>query len=72
MKLVPEDRQLPHHMHRQVEDVSHIAQDGEEIRRSQLVAEVGGKANSRTGETFNCHEGWLGIGQLLGEVGGRC
>jgi len=67
---VPEDRLFAHHIYRRVEDVSPIAQDGEEKGRSQAVAEVRGETHPRGGEPLNCHEGGLGFGQPFSEVGG--
>ena len=72
LDLVPKDRQLPHHVHRRGEDVSPIAQDGEEKGCSQVVAVVGGVTHSGRGEPFYCHEGGLGLGQSFSEVGGGC
>jgi len=57
-------------MHRRVEDVSPIAQDGKEKGCGQEVAEVVGEAHPRGGEAFDYEEGGMGFAQPFGAVGG--
>jgi len=59
-------------MHCRVEDVTPIAQNGEEKGRHQAVSEVRGEAHPRGGEPLDCHEGGLGLGEPFSEVGGGC
>lgn len=72
LTLVLEDRQCSQHMHRRVEDLTPITQDGEETGRSQAVAEVTGETHPRVGEPFNRHEGGLRFGEPFSEVRGGC
>jgi len=52
------------------EDVRPIAEDGEEEGGGQPMAEEGGEADSRGGETFDGHKGTLGLGQSFNKVRG--
>jgi len=62
LDLVPERGKLPDHVDRWDKGVRAIAEDGKEEGGGQPVAEVRGEADSRRGETFNPHEGSLGLG----------
>jgi len=50
------------------EDVRAVAEDRDEERGGQTVAQKGGKAHPRGGEPSDGHKGSLGLGQSLGEV----
>jgi len=67
---VPEDSQVSLNMHRQVDDVTRIAQNGEEEGHSQGVTVVRGETHPCGREPFNRHECGLGFGEPFSEVGG--
>jgi len=71
LNLVPKDRELPSHMNGGCQGVCAIAQDGEEEGGGQSVAEEGREADPRRGESLDRHEGCLGLGKHLDEMGGR-
>jgi len=68
--FVPEGGELPSHVDGGYEGVCAIAEDGEEDRGGQSVAEVGGEADPGWGESVDRHKGRLGITQPLDEVMG--
>ena len=70
LDLMPERGKLPDHVDRGNKGVRAIAEDGKEEGGGKSVAEVRGEANSRRGETLDRHEGSLGFGKPLDEVGG--
>jgi len=65
---MPEDGELPKRVGGGHKNVRTIAQDGEEEGGCQSVAEEGGEADSRVGETLDSHEGPLGLGQPSDKV----
>jgi len=69
LDLVPEHGELPKHVGAGQKDVRTITKDGEEEGGGQPMAEEAGEANPRGGETFDSHEGPLGLGQPFDKVG---
>jgi len=67
---VPERGELAGHVDRGNKGARAIAEDGKEAGGGKPVAEERGEANPWRGESFNCHEGSLGLGQPFDEVGG--
>jgi len=67
---VPEHGELPGHVDRGNKGIRAIAEDGKAEEGGKSVAEERGEANPWTGEWFDRHEGSLGFGQPLDEVGG--
>ena len=61
LDLVPEHGEFSCHVSRGQEYVPAIAQDGEEEGGGQSVAEEWGEAEARRRETFDRHEGRLGL-----------
>ena len=55
-------------MHSGPESIRAVAEDGEEQRGGQPVAQERGKAHPWGGEPFDGHEGSLGLGESLGKV----
>ena len=70
LDLVPEHGELPNHVGGGHEDVRAVAEDGEEEGGGQSMAGEGREADPTGGEPLNRHEGRLGFGQPLDEVGG--
>jgi len=62
LDLVPEDRELSGHVDGRHEDIRAIAEDREEERGGQPVAQEGGEADTRRGEALDRHEGCLCLG----------
>jgi len=55
-------------VHSGPESIRAVAEDGEEQRGGQPVAQERGKAHPWGGEPFDGHEGSLGLGESLGKV----
>jgi len=70
LDLVPEHGEFPNHVDGRHEDVRAIAEDGEEERVGQSMAEEGRKADPWGGESLKRHECRLRIGQPFDEMGG--
>jgi len=71
LDLVSEGREPSRHVNSGLERIRPVAEDGEEERGGQPVAQGRGKAHPRGGEPFDGHERSLGLGQSLGKVWGR-
>jgi len=67
---VPEHGELPKHVDGGHEDICAVAKEGKEEGGSQPMTEEGGEADSWRGETFDSHEGRLGLSQSLDKMGG--
>ena len=70
LDLVPEHRKLPRHVDGGQEGVGAVAENGEEEGGGYLMTKEGGEADSWWGEAFDRHQGRLGLGESLDEVGG--
>ena len=70
LDLVPKNGELPGHVYCWYEGVCAIAEDREEERGGQPVAEEGWEADPWGREAFDRHKGRLGLGVSLNEVSG--
>jgi len=70
LDLVPEYGQLPGHVNGGQENISAIAEDGEEERGGQSMTEERREADPWGRESLDRHEGCLSFRQSLDEVGG--
>jgi len=70
LELVPERGELPGDVDRGQKGVLAVAEDGKEEAGGEPVAEERGEADPMRGESFDRHEGSLGLGQPFDKVGG--